>query len=438
METTDIEDAVQTTTGHFYLDGTVIELMRGANNKGAVLVRWKDGNFEIADQVEYSGTMYTAAPIAPNIERALRLPARIGPPENIEVLFGDLHTFLAGRSGQPDSCITPLVFAVLASWLCPVLPIAPIVSIFAPPGSPKTRILQLLEMVCRRPLCIAGLTRSEMLRLPWSLGSTLLLDEPEPKPAMQAILRASSQRGMHLMARRDILDAFGPKILISSTPENGLSVEDNALRVALIPISGVLPAIEKHVEDGTAEEFQARLLGYFLRNFNNLVVPKFDVSHLRQPLQLLAQTLGSVVVGDEKLQAKILPIVAIQNEEQCAESARSLDSVVIEALLFFVHEAQQSRVRAQEVAEKVSLIYEGRGFQRTVSAESVGWTIKRLRIPSGRIDRAGNGVELTADVCRQAHRLALAYGVQAIQSGVRQTCRFCEEFQVADGVERNQ
>ena len=189
------------TSGHFGPDGTAIELMRRANDKGPVLVRWKDGNFEIADQVQYSGAMYTAALIAPNIERALRLPARIGPPENVEVLFGDLHNFLAGRSGQPDSCITPLVFAVFASWLWPVLPIAPIVSIFAPPGSPKTRILQLLEMVCRRPLCLAGLTRSDMLRIPWSLGPTLLLDEPELKPAMQAILRASSQRGMHLTGR---------------------------------------------------------------------------------------------------------------------------------------------------------------------------------------------------------------------------------------------
>jgi hypothetical protein len=415
-----IEEAVQMntpiieiiqTTGQIFSDGTVIELMRSVNNQGTVLVRWKNEHFETADRVEHLGAIYSAAPIAPSIARALRLPVRIGPPETTEVLFGDLHAFFTSHSGQLDSCVTPLVFAVFASWLSPVLSIAPILSIFAPPGSPKTRILQLLEMVCHRPLCIASLTRSEMLRLPWSIGSALLLDEPEPKPAMQAILRASSQRGMHLVARRDILDAFGPKILISSTHENGLSVEDNALRVALIPISGVLPAIEKHVEDEIAEEFQARLLGYFLRNFNNVVVPKFDVSHLRQPLQLLAQTLGSVVVGDEKLQAKILPIVTIQNEEQCAESARSLDSVVIEALLFFVHEGQQSKVRAHEVSEKVSLIYEGRGFQRTVSAESVGWTIKRLRIPCGRIDRAGNGVELTADVCRQVHHLALAYGV---------------------------
>ncbi len=222
MNTLDI-DVVQT-TGHLFPDGTIIELMRNSN-QGTGLLRWKDENFEMADLVEYSGTTYAAAPIAPSIVRALRLPTRVGPPETTEVLFEDLHAFLTGRSGQLDSCVTPLVFAVFASWLSPVLPIAPILSIFAPSGSPKTRILQLLVMVCRRPLCIVGLTRSDMLRLPWSLGPTLLLDEPDSKSAMQTILRASSQRGMHVAAGHGIVDLFGPKIIVSSGPQYDASRE---------------------------------------------------------------------------------------------------------------------------------------------------------------------------------------------------------------------
>ena len=430
MNTPEIDNIIIPTNGHICPDGTVIELMR-SSNQGTVLLRWKDEKFEMADHVEYSGTTYTAAPIAPNTVRAMRLPARIGPPETVDVLFRDLHSFLTNRSGQLDSFVIPLVFAVFASWLSPVLPIAPIVSIFAPSGSPKTRILQLLSMVCRHPLRLVGLTRRDLLRLPWSLAPTLLLDEPDSKPSVQTILRASSQRGMNVAAGDGIVDLFGPKIIISSKPLSETSLYGEVVQLALIPTSGNMPPSEKTEEEETAERFQARLLGYFLRNFNNVAVPKFDVSRLWQPLQLLAQTLGSVVVGDEKLQAEILPILAIQNEEECAESARSVDCLVIEALLFFVHEGQQSKVRAQQVADKVSLIYKGRGFQHNVSAESVGWTIKRLRIPSGRIDRAGNGVELTADVCRQVHRLALAYRAQAIQSGVHQTCRFCEEFQVS-------
>jgi hypothetical protein len=123
MKTTDSD--VVWTTGHLFPDRTVIELMRNTSNQGMVLLRWKDEHCEMADRVEYSGTTYAAAPIAPSVQRALRLPARIGPPETTEALFGDLHAFFTSRSGQLDSCVTPLVFGVFASWLSPVLPIAP-------------------------------------------------------------------------------------------------------------------------------------------------------------------------------------------------------------------------------------------------------------------------------------------------------------------------
>ena len=91
-----------------------------------------------------------------------------------------------------------------------------------------------------------------------------------------------------------------------------------------------------------------------------------------------------------------------------------------------------SKVRTQSLAEKVTEIYKGRGSDRTdVSAESVGWAVKRLGVPSGRINKAGNGVELTNELCRLVHRLALSYGVRAMQSGPRRGCRYCEELDLA-------
>ena len=74
MKTTD-SDVVQT-NGQIFPDGTVIELMRNATNQ-TVLLLWKDEYFEMADRVEYSGATYAAAPIAPNILRALHLPAQL-------------------------------------------------------------------------------------------------------------------------------------------------------------------------------------------------------------------------------------------------------------------------------------------------------------------------------------------------------------------------
>lgn len=423
--------SVVRTNGHICPDGTVFELMRSATTQ-TVLLLWKDEHFEMADRVEYSGTTYAAAPIAPSILRALRLPARIGAPETTETLFWDLHAFFTSRSGQLDSCVTPLVFAVFASWLSPVLSTAPLLSIFAPPGSPKTRILQQLRMVCRRPVCIVGLTRSELMRLPWSLAPTLLLDEPDSKPSVQTILRAATQRDVYAAARHGFVDLFGPKIILSSKLLYDASLEGDVLRVALTPISGNIPPLEKQEEEELAEKFQARFLGYFLRNFSRVQVPNFDVSELALPVQGIAQALGSAVVGSVKLQARILSMLAVQDEEVRAARACSLDSIVLESILFFIHRGDWSKVRMQNLAEKVVEIYKGRGSDRAdVSAESVGWAVKRLGIPSGRINKAGNGVELTKELCRLVHRLALSYGVRAMQSGFRQGCRYCGELQAA-------
>jgi len=106
-----------------------------------------------------------------------------------------------------------------------------------------------------------------MLRLPWSLGPTLLLDEPDLSSAMQTILRAASQRNMHVAAGRGIVDLFGTKIIVTSNPSYEALLDGNVLRVALMPVSGTLPPLEKSKEEQIAEEFQARCLGYFFAEF---------------------------------------------------------------------------------------------------------------------------------------------------------------------------
>jgi hypothetical protein len=149
-------------------------------------------------------------------------------------------------------------------------------------------------------------------------------------------------------------------------------------------------------------------------------------------MQNLASAFGAVFDGDDELRAKILRLLAVQDEEIRSASASSFDSIVIEALIFFIHQGGSSEIRMQNVAEEAAKIYAGRSNARTVSPESVGWAIKSLGIPSGRINKAGNGVQLTLQVCQQVHRLGLSYGVRAMRE-FRSGCPFCEELESATG-----
>jgi hypothetical protein len=419
------------TAGHLCPDGTIIELLRRGSNPGTetTLLRWKKEDFEIADHVQNSGAKYAPVLIVPSVSKAVRFPTRVAPPETTRELFTAVHALLASHLRQVDSCLTAMVFAIFASWLSPVLPMAPILSIYAPAGSPKNLVLQLMGMLCRRPLRLVGLRRSDLLRVPMSLRPTLLLDEPDLTPAMETLLVASSQRGTHIPSGHGMFELFGPKIICSRNPLRSKALETDMLLVSLIPVSGQLPSIDNKAEEAIAEEFQARFLGYFLRNCSSLQVPTFDVSELALPVQALARALGAAVVGDEELQNKILPLMKLQDELIRSDRASAFDSVVLEAILFFIHQGGWTRVRMDRIAEHVSAIYKGRGFHEEPSPERVGWAIQRLGIPSGRINRAGNGIELSVSICRLSHKLAQSHGVRAMQGALRGECRYCRELE---------
>ncbi|MFZ0522621.1 MAG: hypothetical protein WAL95_16470 [Candidatus Acidiferrales bacterium] len=175
--------------------------------------------------------------------------------------------------------------------------------------------------------------------------------------------------------------------------------------------------------------FRRRFLGYLLRNARSLQSPNFTATKFTLPTQDLARALDAAVIGDTELQKRILPQLAAQDEEVRADPARTCDAVILEALLSFVHAGDWSKVRTDNIAEKVGAIYKGRGSDRQPSPETVGWAIRRLGIPSGRINRAGNGVELDVGVRRLIHRLALSHGVRAMSGGPRDDCRYCRELE---------
>ena len=417
------------TPGEVFSDGSAIELLRDPGCPEQLnLVLWRDGVLDTKTELPYANRVFALPPVDPSLVRAIRFPTRIAKPESTKELFNDVHAVLGLHLGQLDSVTTSLVFAIFASWLSPVLPTAPVLSIFAPAGSPKNLTLKMLNLLVRRPLRLAGVKRGELLRLPMELRPTLLLDEPEINPAMQDVLQAGAHRDVYVPRGNGVRDLFGPKIILSGKSLEAVSLETGALRAALIPVSGPLQPLDKKTEEEIAGDFQSRFLGFFLRNFSSLQIPTFDVSGFAQPVQTLARTLGAAVVGDVELQARILPLLKIQDEESRADHARSCDAVVLEALLSFIHQNGWSRVHTGNIAEKVAAIYNGRGDDHAPSPETVGWAIRRLGIPSGRINRAGNGVELNVATRRLIHRLAMSHGVRAMDGTLRDDCRFCCEL----------
>jgi hypothetical protein len=418
------------TGGEFFPAGSILEIVRAEFELEEVnLVHWKGKVLEVAADVEQAGREYAPAAIDPSIKNVLRLATKVASPETAENLFMAAHDLLTRHLGQLDRCATAMVRAVFASWMSPALSMSPILWIFSPAGCPRTLVLQLLSLLSRRPLQLVGLRRGDIARSPMSLQPTLLLDEPDPRPEWQTLLRSSSQRGTRTISRHGLVEFFGPKIVFSHKLPRGTALETDALKASLLPITGRLPPLNRETEEATAEEFQARFLGHLLRNASAVRSTNFDASQFTPPIRDLARTLNAAVIGDSEIQKRILPILSVQDEEFRANRARAKDAVVVEACLGFTHQSGWTKIRTDSIAEKACAIYKGRGSDECPSAESVGRALKRLTIPSGRINRAGNGIELTVSTCRLIHQLATAHGVRAMQGAVRGECRYCRELE---------
>ena len=418
------------TAGEVFADGTVIEILRDpASPEKFTLVRSQRGVFDLKPTLSHAGRLYAPISVERSVSEAVCFPTRVAPAESTTKLFTDVYALLHRYLGQLDPCITAMVFTIFASWVSPVLPIAPILSIFAPAGSPKNLVLQMFGMLCRRPLRLAGFRRSDIPRVPTPLYPTLLLDEPDLRAEMQTLLQSSTHRGTGILTNRGILEFYGPKIICSRILPQGTALETDALRIALIPVAGQQPHLDKRAEAEIAEEFQSRFLSYFLRNSSVVQIPSFDVSQFSPPVRDLARAFGAAIVGDGELQQRILPLLSVRDEEIRADRASAFDSIVLEAILSFIHQDGWTKVRIDNLGERVSAIYKGRGFNEEPSPESVGWAVKRVGIPSGRINRAGNGITLNVSTCQLVHKLALSHGVRAMQGGFFSDCRYCRELE---------
>ena len=418
------------TAGEIFADGTVIEILRDpASPEEFTLVRSQHGVLDLKPALSHAGRVYAPISVERSVSEAVCFPTRVAPAESTKKLFTDVHALLHRYLAQLDPCITAMVFTIFASWMSPVLPIAPILSIFAPAGTPKNLTLQMLRMLCRRALALSDLRRGDIHRVPMPVQLTLVLDEPDLRPEMQTLLQSSAHRKTGIISSHGVVELYGPKIICSRKLPQGTALETDSLRIALNPVAGKQPPLDKKAEAEIAEEFQPRFLGYFLRNSTRVEIPSFDLSQFSLPVQDLARAFGAAIVGDCELQQKILPLLSVQDEEIRADRASAFDSIVLEAVLSFIHQGGWTKLRIDKLAEEVSAIYRGRGIDEEPSAERVGWALKRLGVPSGRINRAGNGLTLNVSTCRLVHELALSHGVRAMQGGFFSDCRYCRELE---------
>jgi hypothetical protein len=339
-------------------------------------------------------------------------------------LFNGICALFMEYADIPENGAWQITYFVIASFLTKRLLGVPFLSLTAPFGTPRTQVLRLLCCLCRRPLILADVTPAAISRLT-SLRPTFLLDVPSLTPRTERFLYASNNSVAVAVGNGRIPNVSSAKVICSLEPLRDALLASQALQVTLSPPSRQLPFLGESIGSSITAEFQAKLLQYRLENLSRIRTADIEVSELAAPLQDVARTIASAVVGDQELQRGIVQFLRGREPDGYLDSSTELGSAVLEALLFCCH-SSRSQVLCGELADVVNTIWEKRGEGRVTTPESVGWKLRALDLRTEPIDGAGKGIRFNESIRLRIHSLANAYRVPSLSQCARDSCPHCK------------
>lgn len=414
------------TAGEVLSNGVLLDLVRDPNTRVVGVLVWTGTKAKVGTEVKFARKTYIPANVDPTVLAALQLPSNCPlPAPQTRELFDDVCNQLAQFTTLPERPLRQVAYFIFATWLADRIPCAPFLWAAAPSATDGSEFLQLLALFCRRSLLLSADSTAGLWTLPMYLRPTLLLDGAELTSPMQKFLHASNSKGIHCVKRGQALDLYCAKAICSPDSLRDPALANFAVQISLPPNRVQLPTLTPEVREAIANTFQGKLLGYRLAHLQQVVMPDMDVQGLTLATRGLARSLAACILGDEKLQSEVVPLLCDQDRETTDERSAGLESVILEALLHSCHEEDRLTVRVGELAEAANTILSRRGQRFQVSPETVGWKLRYLRFRTEPIGRGGKGLWLWDDVRRRIHSQAGEYRVPMDPHGTLQGCPHC-------------
>lgn len=434
--TAKVRQPTTTTCGEWLSDGTLIELVRPDPQKTELALLVSKGDTMTKNpRAQHEGQSYVPVEPDASILRAIYIPCGVSEYGTTRSLFAEVCDVFASRADLSDTTATLLGHFVLSTWFADCLSTAPQMLVLGPQEE-ATILLQLLAVTCRRALLLSDVSIATWSSLPTSLRPTLIINARRLRASTLDFLQASSVRHQYVVRKGQLLDLFGAKVIYERTPSGARSLIESAICVTLTPAHGRLPVVSDQDREQIANALQRKLLLYRLMNYNKVRESQFDVPQFTAAVRTRARILGACVVDDTNLQSRLVSVLRGQDDEARITRSFSLESVLVEALLFLCHDdVNRASASVGDIAKVMNTILKGRGEPLELEPRKVGDVLRDLQFFPSRQSSAARGISLLVAERRRIHLLARDYDVPAIHDGVVGClqCAEAEISQVGDG-----
>jgi hypothetical protein len=220
-------------------------------------------------------------------------------------------------------------------------------------------------------------------------------------------LRASQSHSAYLARTGKAVDPFCTKVIFSREPPEDPAGVGFPLVIFLPSEADYVPPMEFSQAARVSEEFQNKLLAYRVTNFSKAGPPSFDLGRICAPVRALAHSLAGAIVGDDLVQAGIVPYLQECDADFQTDRAATLRRTIVEAL---VSRWGEETVSVTDLTGDINTINVGRGCSGELSPETVGWKLKTFGLRTTSISGGLKGLKM-ADARSLISKIAATYGI---------------------------
>ena len=342
-------------------------------------------------------------------------------------LMEAIDHFLAFPPNEKDGCLIVLTLWTLMSYVYPVWPAIPYLSIGGPLGSGKSRVFDLLANLVFRPIGSSNMTAPCLFRTLDSRGGTLLLDEaerlrghsPEVAEIMSILLAGykKGQKAQRLEKEGDSFklvsfDVFGPKA-IACINELPPALASRCIRLTMFRAPKGSPMPMRRIDNyphwqEIRDDLHCMALAYG-HEFTRLAQQTFECEGLHGrdleiwgPLLQLAQFIGDHGVQEvvEVVQEYAKKTTARHRDDSVPGADEAVLQATVRLLKLKVHGVTAAEVLVRVQQDEPAL------FSR-YSAKGIAVILKRYGLQSTR----GGGKSLFRPDDKQLQAIQDSYGI---------------------------
>jgi hypothetical protein len=398
-----IGDAIAVSS-KLFPDGTAIELVRDRATGKPALIRWHGCKGRISASVRYEGRRYVPETLNPGVFAAMNFPSAPAEYGSTSDLVERVAGFLETQVQLTPHDSTLAAAWILASWVADCLPLAPSLLISSPFSEEVIELFRVLGFLCRRSLHIADLQATGLVSLPLHLQPTLLLNLAGLPSHVSSLIRASNIRGAYIVRASRVVDLRCPKAIFSYRSHVDQSIAQGMIRIAVAPMKPMEMQREVTVEM-LAEELQAALFMYRLRNHGAVSRAHFDAPGFGPGVHETVRALGAAIVGDPALQARVVDLLRAQDEDSSAHVIMTPEFAIVYVLMTLIHRRARASVGVAELTKQINVVLRASGEFYEYTPSEIGFRLSSFGLFRSRC-AAGMELRLNRSLSVRVHDLA--------------------------------